>query len=429
MIMMGLKLMGDVPFKEIYIHGLVRDADGNKMSKSKGNILDPLDLIDGIGLEQLVTKRTSGLMQPELAPRIEAATRRHFPSGIPAYGTDSLRFTFCSLATTGRDIRFDLGRIEGYRNFCNKLWNAARFVLLNTEGKHCDLASHEVTQSVADRWITSRLQETKAEVQNAIEQFRFDHVAQALYEFIWSEYCDWYIELSKPVLTNDNSAESLARSARRTLVSILEETLRLAHPLIPFITEEIWQRIAPLADRKANTIMLQTYPERDEAKVDHEADKEMAWIKAFVLGIRQIRGEMDISPAKRIPVLLQHGSDQDHRFTKTHYPYLEALARLESIDWLDETDTAPECATALVNELKLLVPMSGFIDKEAEILRLERELDRKKRDLYRSETKLANENFVGRAPTPVVEKERDRVEHLNATIANLEEQLLRLNAF
>jgi len=379
-------------------------------------------------LEQLVTKRTSELMQPDLAPRIEAATRRQFPGGIPAYGTDSLRFTFCSLATTGRDIRFDLGRIEGNRNFCNKLWNAARFVLLNVEGKDCGVEGEEISQSVSDRWITSRLQEAKAEVQNAIQEFRFDRAAQALYEFIWSEYCDWYIELSKPVLLNDVRSQPFVRDTRRTLVSVLEETLRLAHPLIPFITEEIWQRIAPLAGRAANTIMLQPYPKHEAAKVDHEADKQMAWIKAFVLGIRQIRGEMDISPGKRIPVLLQHGSDQDRRFAKSHYPHLEALARLASIEWLDDNETPPECATALVDKLKLLVPMAGFIDKGAEISRLTRELDRSKQDLYRSEAKLANENFVGRAPTSVVEKERHRVEHLSATIANLKEQLLRLDA-
>lgn len=427
MIMMGLKLMGDVPFKEVYIHGLVRDADGNKMSKSKGNILDPLDLIDGIELEELVTKRTSGLMQPGLAPRIEAATRRQFPDGIPAYGTDSLRFTFCSLATTGRDIRFDLGRIEGYRNFCNKLWNAARFVLLNVEGKDCGPEGDENSLSLADRWIVSRLQEVKAEVQDTVGQFRFDRVAQALYEFIWSEYCDWYIELSKSVLINDESAPAALQSTRNTLVSVLEETLRLAHPLIPFITEEIWQRIAPLVGREANTIMLQPYPEYDAAKVDREAEQEMAWVKTFILGIRQVRGEMDVPPRKRIPVLLQHGSDQDRRFAEAHYPYLEALARLESVRWLGDIETPPECATALVDELKLLVPIAGFIDKGAEIARLTRELNRKKQELCRSEAKLANESFVSRAPTSVVEKERDRMEQLSATIANLEEQLLRLS--
>ncbi len=425
MIMMGLRFMGEVPFHEVYIHGLVRDADGNKMSKSKGNILDPLDLIDGIELESLVTKRTTGLMQPDLAPKIEAATRRQFADGIPAYGTDALRFTFCSLATTGRDIRFDLGRIQGYRNFCNKLWNAARFVLIHTEGQDLGGGAEEVKLSLADRWIVSLLQTVTQRVRDAIDQYRFDHVSQALYEFVWNEYCDWYLELSKPTLLAKDDAAAL-RGTRRTLLGVLEATLRLAHPLTPFITEAIWQRVAPLAGKAGETIMLQPYPVPELAKMERQAMEDMTWVKDFVLGIRQVRGEMNIPPGVRVPVLLQHGDARDRTQLTMNRVYLESLARLDSVDWLDADATPPESAMTLLGELKLYLPIGSLIDKGAESDRISREVERHERDLARGEVKLANPSFVERAPPAVVEKERTRVEELKTKIEKLREQLERL---
>ena len=427
MIMFGLKFMGDVPFHEVYIHGLVRDADGNKMSKSKGNILDPLDLTDGITLDELIAKRTTGLMQPHLAPQIIAATRRQFPDGIPAYGTDALRFTFCSLATQGRDIRFDLGRIEGYRNFCNKLWNAARFVIMNTEGKDCGTQGGEVELSVADRWIRSELQRVEAKVIEGVAQYRFDVAAHAIYEFTWNEFCDWYLELSKPALLDESSDEATLRGTRRTLVGVLETLLRLAHPLIPFITEAIWQQVAPLAGKQGDSIMLQPYPKPDEDKLDPEADSEMTWVKGFVLGLRKLRGEMDISPGKRVPVLLQHASEQDLARVDAHRALLLSLARIERIDALTDGDGAPESATTLLGGMKLLVPLEGLIDKDAEAARLNKEIEKLNKDLTRSESKLANPNFVERAPSDVVEKEQARVREFKIAIDKLNEQLNALS--
>ncbi len=423
MIMFGLKFMGEVPFHEVYIHGLVRDADGNKMSKSKGNIIDPLDLSDGIGLDELIAKRTTGLMQPQLAPKIIASTRKQFPDGIPAYGTDALRFTFCSLATQGRDIRFDLGRIEGYRNFCNKLWNAARFVVMNSEGKDCGQKGGEVSLSVADRWIRSLLQRAEARAIDAIAQYRFDLCAQAIYEFTWNEYCDWYLELSKPVLMQGNEDLPAARGARQTLLEVLETLLRLAHPLIPFITEAIWQRIAPLAGREGDSIMLQPFPLPDEKQIDHEAESEMEWVKGFILGVRKVRGESDIPPGKRVPVLLQNPSTQDLDRVSSHRPVLESLARIGSINALSDGESAPESATTLLGGMKLLIPLEGLIDKQAETARLNREIEKHSKDLSRSESKLSNPSFLQRAPKEVVEKEQLRVHELEAAIAKLKEQL------
>ena len=303
MIMMGLKFTGEVPFREVYIHGLVRDAHGQKMSKSKGNVLDPIDLIDGIDLESLVTKRRAGLMQPQMAERIAKQTRKDFPDGIPAFGTDALRFTFAALASTGRDINFDLGRIEGYRNFCNKLWNAARYVLINTEGMDCGQDGGEVTLNAADRWIISLLQKTAQEVTESTDNYRFDLAAQAIYTFIWDEYCDWYLELSKPVLTSPDSSASEQRGTRRTLVEVMETVLRLVHPLAPFISEEIWQRMAPLAGVKGATIMRQRYPVPDSTAIDQGAIEEINWVKDFIAGIRKIRSGMNIDPRKPVPVM------------------------------------------------------------------------------------------------------------------------------
>jgi valyl-tRNA synthetase len=423
MIMFGLKFMGDVPFREVYIHGLVRDADGNKMSKSKGNILDPLDLTDGIGLDELIAKRTTGLMQPQLAPKIIASTRKQFPAGIPAYGTDALRFTFCSLATQGRDIRFDLGRIEGYRNFCNKLWNAARFVVMNTEGKDCGMNGGEVSLSVADRWIRSRLQRTELRAMQGIDQYRFDLTSQAIYEFTWNEYCDWYLELSKPALLDANGDDAGLRGARRTLVEVLEVLLRLSHPLIPFITEAIWQRIAPLAGRQGDSIMTQPYPLPDHDQIDEEAESEMEWLKGFILGVRKVRGEMDIPPGTRVPILLQNASNRDLDRVAGYRALLKSLARIDAIDALSDGQPAPESATTLLGSMKLLIPLEGLIDKEAETARLNREIDKLSRDLSRSASKLKNPSFVERAPKEVVQKEQARVEAFRAAIEKLREQL------
>jgi valyl-tRNA synthetase len=426
MIMMGLKFMDDVPFREVYIHGLVRDAHGDKMSKSKGNVLDPIDLIDGIGLEDLVEKRISGMMQPHLAEKIGKQTRMDFPDGIPAFGTDALRFTFAALASTGRDIKFDLNRIEGYRNFCNKLWNAARYVFLNTEGEDCGQQGGEQELSVADRWILSRLQATTQAVTEAIRGYRFDHAAQAVYEFTWNEYCDWYLELCKPVLTDPEANAAAKRGARRTLVQVLESLLRLAHPIMPFITEEIWQGAAPLAGASGDTIMSQPFPVADAALTDTEAVAEMEWVMQFVLGVRRIKGEMNIAPGKPLPVLLQHASQRDRSWLEINRRYLDFLARLESVAVLEEGDEAPESATALVGEMKLLIPMAGLIDKEAELARLDKELGRRRQDLERTEGKLRNPHFVGKAPAAVVDKEKARLEELGSAIRKLEEQLAKI---
>ncbi len=424
MVMMGVYFMKDVPFREVYVHGLVRDHDGQKMSKSKGNVLDPLDIIDGIDLESLVAKRTTGLMRPQDAPKIEKATRKEFPDGIRSYGTDALRFTFASLATTGRDIIFG---VEGYRNFCNKLWNAARYVLMNTEGHDTGLRGGEVTLSVADRWIISRLQRTEAAVAEAIEGYRLDQAAQAIYEFVWNEYCDWYLELSKPVLTQSRD-EAALRGTRRTLVRVLETILRLAHPIMPFITEEIWQRIAPLAGVTGETIMRQPFPRPQPDKLDPEAEAEIAWLQAFLLGIRRIRGEMNIAPGKPLPILLQNGSAEDRARLERMRSFIDFLGRPESIRHLEPDERAPEAAIALVGEMKLLVPMAGLIDKEAELARLDKEIGRKRQELERVAAKLANPNFAGKAPAAVVEKERERQQELQAALATLEEQRQRISA-
>ena len=427
MIMMGLKFTGEAPFKEVYIHGLVRDAEGQKMSKSKGNVLDPLDLIDGIELEDLVKKRTSGLMQPEMAKRIEKQTYKHFPDGIQPFGTDALRFTFAALASTGRDIRFDMGRVEGYRNFCNKLWNAARYVFMNTEGKDTGIGSTNMEFSLADKWISSRFQLTLETVEHAFANYRFDMAANAIYEFIWSEYCDWYLELSKPVLMSEHSSEALQRGTRYTLVNTLEKTLRLAHPLLPFITEEIWQKVAPLVYAQPNdTIMLEPYPVKDETDIDQEAIDEMQWVMDFILGVRKIRGEYNIPPGKPMDILLQDGTNEDkHRFD-AHQLVINSLAKLASNRWLAAEEQAPESATSLVGNLKLLVPMAGIIDKEAEIARLQKEIEKITKDKNKTEAKLNNPNFVDRAPASVVEKERGRLDDFQTALNNLNLQLEKI---
>ena len=426
MIMMGLKFTGEAPFKEIYIHGLVRDSHGQKMSKSKGNVLDPIDLIDGIDLEDLVKKRTSGMMQPKMAAKIEKSTRDEFANGIPAFGTDAIRFTFASLASMGRDISFDLQRVEGNRNFCNKIWNAARYVLMNTEGHDCGQKGGDIELSLADRWIISRMQQTEAQVNQNISQYRFDHAAQAIYEFTWNEYCDWYLELSKPVMQNEESSEAALRGTRQTLVRVLETLLCLAHPIMPYITEEIWQRVAKLAGVDGDTIMQQRFPEADGSKIDEAAVIEMEWVKEFILGVRKIRSGMDISPGKPLPVLLQNASAQDQTFLKNNQIFLTRLAKLESIEVVGED--APESATSLVGNMKVLIPLAGLIDKDAEIARLNKEIEKLDKLLKAVEGKLSNKNFVDRAPEVVVLKEKEKAEEMRGSVNNLQEQLARIEA-
>ena len=423
MIMFGLKFMDDVPFREVYIHGLIRDQDGQKMSKSKGNVLDPIDLIDGIDLESLVEKRSKGVMQQHLAPKIEKATRKHFPDGIDKFGTDALRLTFAALATTGRDVRFDLGRIEGYKNFCNKLWNAARYVLMSTES----LDDGDVEFSAADRWIRSRLDQTTAEMHQHFASYRLDLAVRSVYEFTWHEFCDWYLELSKPVLQSSEVSTVLQRGTRRTLIEVLESILRLLHPLMPFVTEEIWQQVAKRADIDGDTIMLRPYPESTGDVQDADAIADIEWVKQFILGIRQIRGEMDISPGKPLPVILQGASAGDQRRATAYAMLLRRVGRVESVTVLAAGDDPPVAATALLGDMRLLVPMKGLIDVEAERARLLKQQDKVKANLQRASGKLDNENFVNNAPAAVVTQERARVVEFKKTIAQLSEQLKKLD--
>jgi valyl-tRNA synthetase len=429
MIMMGLKFMDDVPFHEIYVHGLVRDSSGAKMSKSKGNVLDPIDLIDGIGLEELVAKRTANMMQPELAAKIEKQTRKEFPDGIPAFGTDALRFTFAALASTGRDVRFDLHRIEGYRNFCNKIWNATRYVLMQTEGKDTGIDNDaDVELSLADRWIISRLQRVEADVAEHIEKYRFDLAASDLYSFVWEDYCDWYLELSKPVLFDESTSEAAQRGTRRTLVRVLETLLRLNHPIMPFITEELWQMVAPSAGVEGDTIMTQPFPVADEDKIDVEAEAELEWVKAFVTGVRKIRSEMDIAPGKPLPVLLDNASEDDERIFDNNQTFIKTLAKLESVEWLKHGAHAPESATALVGEMQILIPLAGLIDKQAELARLEKEMGKLQVNIDKGNAKLSNAGFTDKAPAAVVEKERSRVDEMSKSLAQLQEQAEKIRA-
>ncbi|MBB3139522.1 valine--tRNA ligase [Halomonas organivorans] len=426
MIMMTLKFTGEVPFKQVYVHGLVRDGQGQKMSKSKGNVLDPIDLIDGIELDALVEKRTGNMMQPQKAKAIAKATRGEFPDGIEPHGTDALRYTFLSQATTGRDIKFDMGRLDGYRNFCNKLWNASRYVLMNAEGQDCGAAGGEVELSLADRWIVSQLQKTEAQVTKAMEEFRFDHASQALYDFVWNEYCDWYLELSKPVLWDDAASEAAKRGTRRTLVRVLEAVLRLAHPMMPFISEEIWQRVAPLAgtasEGGSESVMTQPWPLADEALIDDDATRDIEWLKGVIVAVRNVRAEMNIAPGKPLEVLLTKGTAGDSARLEANRPFLAKLAKLESVTWLDDPEQAPLAATQLVGEMEVLVPMAGLIDKDAELARLAKEIDKQDKLIGGIEKKLGNESFVAKAPEAVVQKERGKLEDFQATRRVLVEQ-------
>lgn len=420
MVMLGLKFNQKIPFKTVYITGLIRDAEGHKMSKSKGNTLDPVDLIDGISLDKLISKRTLNLIHPSDAKRIAKMTEKEFPQGIPAFGTDSLRFTFYALASTGRDIRFDLGRIEGYRNFCNKLWNAARYVLMNVADLKLQ-PSEPQHLSLADQWILSSLQNTIQKVHHAFQSYRFDILAQIIYEFIWNEYCDWYLELSKTVLYSPTATDDQRNGTRHTLVQVLETILRLTHPLMPFITEEIWQRVAPLAGVKGVTISLQPYPMYSADHKNKGAEEDIGWLKEIVVSIRNIRGEMNIQPTKQIPLLINKGTDRDKKRIINIEQYIKTLAKVASITWLNEAP--PPAATGLVGELELLIPMANLIDKNAELTRLDKEIQKLQKDYERSMIKLNNPNYVAKAPSHVVEQEKQKASEMQISINMLRDRL------
>ena len=423
MIMMSLHLKKEVPFKQVYVHGLVRDAEGQKMSKSKGNVLDPIDLIDGIDIESLVQKRTSALMQPQQAQKIDKATRRQFPDGIPGYGTDALRYTFYSLASTGRDIKFDLGRMEGFRNFCNKLWNAARYVLMNTEGfDH----TCEYRYSLADQWIRSKLQTAVVDTTKNLEQYRFDHAAQTLYDFVWNEYCDWYLELSKPVLWDDSAPSELRQGTLKTLLEVLETILRLMHPLTPFITEEIWQNVTPRLGLQGDTIMLAQWPAPDSDAVNVDAEAEMEWLKTIIVAIRTIRNEANIPPGDSLDIVLGNTVDTDLERIQRHKPSLEKLAKVSSIRAIQSDEDQMPVLSALAGTIEVMVPMAGVVDFAKELERLEKELTRLGGEQTRLTGKLSNEKFTARAPEHVVEAERAKLAEVTTAISSVQAQKTNL---
>jgi len=427
MIMFGLKFMdGEVPFKEVYMHGLVRDTDGQKMSKSKGNVIDPLDVIDGISLPDLLEKRTSNLMQDYKRDSIAKATKKQFPDGIPAYGTDALRFTFATQATSGRDVRFDLQRIEGNRNFCNKLWNAARYVQMQTDDKEVGVNNPNRELSQADRWIISRLQHTAAEVAEHFEKYRFDLAAKALYEFSWNEYCDWYLELSKPILFADDVSDDAKQGTRHTLVSVFESLMRMLHPIMPYITEEIWQSIKPLLGNTGDTIMLQTYPQADKSLIDATAETELGWTKLFIESIRRIRSEMDIKPGKALPVLVNNWTEENQRIFNSCEREITSLAKLESVTWLCKDDAPPESATGLVGEMQILIPLAGLIDKDAETARLNREIEKINKQLQGVMNRLNNPSFADKAPANVVAQVQKQADEQQSALEQLQQQLAKI---
>ncbi len=434
MIMMTLHFVKDeqgrpqVPFKTVYVHGLVRDGEGQKMSKSKGNVLDPLDIIDGVDLETLVSKRTTGLMNPKAAEKIDKATRKEFPEGINAFGTDALRFTFCALANTGRDIKFDLKRVEGYRNFCNKIWNATRFVMMNCEGKTIGSEARPELWELPERWIISRLQRAEAAVHQAFADYRLDMVAQTIYDFIWNEYCDWYVELTKPVLNGDAS-EARKAEVRRVLLAVMETSLRLLHPIMPFLTEEIWLQLAPMIGRKTHdSIMLAAYPQPDEAKMDAQAEADMVWLQALIGAVRNIRGEMNLGNARLLPLLLQNISESEREQLVRIEPLFKALAKVESVEILAADATPPLSSSSVIGQLTVFVPMKGLIDPKAEQARLQKDLDKLQKNVDVLAGKLGNAGFVAKAPPQVVEAEKAKLAELQGQLERVKGQMEQLAA-
>ena len=420
-----------VPFETVYVTGLIRDEQGQKMSKSKGNVLDPLDMIDGIDLDSLLAKRTGNMMQPQLQAKIAKRTEKEFPDGIAAHGTDALRFTLAALASTGRDINWDMNRLEGYRNFCNKIWNAARYVLMNIEGHDCNQDDADIELSLADRWIISQLQDSQTTIRKHFDEYRFDLASQVLYDFIWNEYCDWYLELSKPLLADPNASAAQLAGTRKTLATVLESILRLAHPIMPYITEEIWQSVAPLVGIDTaggqNSIMLQDYPTADSKKIDRMAEADIEWLKAVVVAVRNIRGEMNITPAKALPLFFANGNADDARRVDAYTPLIKALAKVDQITCLTAEQPAPAAATQLVNELEVLVPLAGLIDKDAELIRLDKEITKLEKEVKRLAGKLANAGFTDKAPAEVVAAEEKKLADANDALQRLAQQKLQLN--
>ncbi|AVX39656.1 TPA: valine--tRNA ligase [Yersinia enterocolitica] len=428
MIMLTMHFMKDengkpqVPFKTVYMTGLIRDDEGQKMSKSKGNVIDPLDMVDGISLEELLEKRTGNMMQPQLAEKIRKRTEKQFPNGIEPHGTDALRFTLAALASTGRDINWDMKRLEGYRNFCNKLWNASRFVLMNTEGQDCGQNGGEMVLSLADRWILAEFNQTIKAYREAMDTYRFDLAAGILYEFTWNQFCDWYLELTKPVMNSGSEAE--LRGTRHTLIEVLEALLRLAHPIIPYITETIWQRVKVLKGITADTIMLQPFPEYDASQVDEKALSDLEWIKQTIIAVRNIRAEMNIAPSKPLDVMLRGASAEAQRRVVENQSFIQSLARLSSLTLLPEGEKGPVSVTKLVEGAEVLIPMAGLIDKATELDRLAKEVAKLEAEIERIESKLSNEGFVARAPEAVVAKERERM----AACADAKQKLIEQQA-
>ncbi|PTC00533.1 valine--tRNA ligase, partial [Thalassospira xiamenensis] len=432
MIMMTMHFLKDeqgrpqVPFKTVYVTGLIRDEEGQKMSKSKGNVLDPLDMIDGIDIEQLVTKRTANMMQPQLEEKIAKRTRKQFPEGIVAHGTDALRFTLTALASTGRDINWDMKRLEGYRNFCNKLWNASRYVLMNTEEQDCGQQGGELQLSLPDQWIIERFNETLGQFRGALDNYRFDQAANIAYEFTWNQFCDWYLELTKPILQQGNEAQ--LRGTRHTLITVLEQLLRMLHPVLPYITEGIWERVAPLAGISGDTIMLQPFPQVAAAQ-HKQAMSDMEWLKQVIEGIRNIRGEMGLSPAKPLPLLVVNADSEAERRLNENHSFLAALAKLETVRFVDtQQEALPATASALVGKMELHIPMAGLIDKDAELSRMDKAIAKATQEQQRVAGKLSNQKFVSNAPAAVIEKEQAKLAEAEQTLQQLEQQRKRIEA-